>query len=195
MFLEITWNTCSKICIHHLKVRFKIRSANDLSNGVYAIFFFFFFWVSLWKHIFWVSIWIASTDSIYHISELIMAISIQGYDKNHFSLIQFKKRDYLKFYKLSYATFYDCINNIDHFIRAFSDNKISNFEECGALIAEFYGMYGCIRISGLREMAGSIKQGSSPERFCCWSLLGSIPNADPLSIFILLSMKYSQLAF
>ena len=58
-----------------------------------------------------------------------LATLIQRYDKNSF---HFKKRDSLKFYKLSGATFYDCINTIYQFIKPFLDNKMSIFEEYGA---------------------------------------------------------------
>ena len=36
------------------------------------------------------------------------------------------------FYRLSGATFYDCINTIYLFIKPFLDNKMSIFEEYGA---------------------------------------------------------------
>ena len=38
----------------------------------------------------------------------------------------------LKFYRLSGATFYDCINTIYQFIKPFLDNKMSVFKEYGA---------------------------------------------------------------
>ena len=41
-------------------------------------------------------------------------------------------KDKLKFYSLSGATFYDCINTIYQFIKSFLDNKMSIFEEYGA---------------------------------------------------------------
>ena len=41
-------------------------------------------------------------------------------------------RDYLKFYRLSDATFYDCINNVYIILLNFSWIKISIFEEYGA---------------------------------------------------------------
>ena len=41
-------------------------------------------------------------------------------------------RDQLKFYRLSGATFYDCIDTIYQFIKPFLDNKKSIFEESGA---------------------------------------------------------------
>ena len=44
-------------------------------------------------------------------------------------------RDELKFYRLSGATFYDCINTIYQFIKPFLDNKKSSFEEYGAFKA------------------------------------------------------------
>ena len=43
----------------------------------------------------------------------------------------------MKFYRLSGATFYDCINIIHQFIKSFLDNKMSIFEEYGAF-KEFY---------------------------------------------------------
>ena len=38
----------------------------------------------------------------------------------------------MKFYRLSGATFYDCINTIYQFIKPFLDNKMSIFDEYGA---------------------------------------------------------------
>ena len=38
-------------------------------------------------------------------------------------------RDELKFYRLSGATFYDCITILYQFIKPFLDNKMSIFEE------------------------------------------------------------------
>ena len=38
----------------------------------------------------------------------------------------------MKFYRLSGATFYDCIYNIYRFIKSFLENKMSIFEEYGA---------------------------------------------------------------
>ena len=43
----------------------------------------------------------------------------------------------MKFYRLSGATFYDCIYTIYEFIKPFSDNKISIFEEYGAFKVPF----------------------------------------------------------
>ena len=63
-----------------------------------------------------------------HISELVLAVLIQRYDKNH-SIS--RTRDKLKFYRLSGATFYDCINTIYQF-KPFLDNKMSIFEKYGA---------------------------------------------------------------
>ena len=40
--------------------------------------------------------------------------------------------DKLKFYRLSDASFDDCINTIYQFIKAFLDKKMSIFEEYGA---------------------------------------------------------------
>ena len=56
-----------------------------------------------------------------------LATIIQRYDNKH--LIP---RARLKFYRLSGATFYDCINSIYQFIKPFLDNKMSVFEEYGA---------------------------------------------------------------
>ena len=49
--------------------------------------------------------------------------------KNHFIS---NTRDWLKFYRLSGVTFYDCINTMSQFIRSFLDNKMSIFEGYGA---------------------------------------------------------------
>ena len=38
----------------------------------------------------------------------------------------------MKFYRLSGATFNDCINTIHQFIKPFLDNKMSVFEKYGA---------------------------------------------------------------
>ena len=38
----------------------------------------------------------------------------------------------MKFYRLSGATFYDCINTVYHFVKPFLDNKMPIFEEYGA---------------------------------------------------------------
>ena len=45
----------------------------------------------------------------------------------------------MKFYRLSGATFYVCINTIYQFIKPFLDNKMSIFEEYGAFNAEHSG--------------------------------------------------------
>ena len=59
-----------------------------------------------------------------------LATLIQRYDKkNHFIS---RTRDQLKFYRLSGATFYDCINTLYQFIKPVLDNKMSIFEEYGA---------------------------------------------------------------
>ena len=41
----------------------------------------------------------------------------------------------MKFYRLSDATFYDCINTIHQFIKSFLDKKMYIFEEYGAFKA------------------------------------------------------------
>ena len=67
------------------------------------------------------------------ISELMLATIIQRYDKKSFHFLsKSRTRDLLKFYRLSGATFYDCINTIYQFITPFLDNKMSIFEEYGA---------------------------------------------------------------
>ena len=40
-FFKITGKTCGKICIYLLRVHFEKRSAKDLYDDVYAIFFVF----------------------------------------------------------------------------------------------------------------------------------------------------------
>ena len=61
-----------------------------------------------------------------------LATLIQRYDKNHFIS---RTRDKLNFYRLSGATcyMYDCINTIYQFSKPFFENKMSIFEEYGAL--------------------------------------------------------------
>ena len=54
----------------------------------------------------------------YHISELMLLTLIP--EKNHFIS---RTGDKLKFYRLSGATFYDCINTIYEFIKPFLDEK------------------------------------------------------------------------
>ena len=54
---------------------------------------------------------------------------IQRYDKKSF---HFKNERLNEFYRLSGATFYDCINTIYQFIKSFLDIKMSIFEEYGA---------------------------------------------------------------
>ena len=56
-----------------------------------------------------------------------LATLIQRYDKTS---------DKLKFYRLSGATFYDCINTIYRFIKPFLDNKVSKMS-----IFEVYGAF------------------------------------------------------
>ena len=58
-----------------------------------------------------------------------LATLIQRYDKNHFIS---RTRDLLILYRLSDATFYDCISSIYQFIKPFLDNKMSIFEKYGA---------------------------------------------------------------
>ena len=58
-----------------------------------------------------------------------LATLIQRYDKKSFYfLCSSRVRDELKFYRLSYATFYDCIN----IFKTFLNNKMSIFKEYGA---------------------------------------------------------------
>ena len=63
-----------------------------------------------------------------------LATLIQRYDNNYFNL---KTKDWLKFYKLSGATFNDCINTIYQFIKPFLDNKMSIVEEYGTFKVQF----------------------------------------------------------
>ena len=49
-----------------------------------------------------------------------------------------RMREYLKFYRLSDATFYNCINTIYQFIKPFLDNRMSLFEEYGAFKVSSY---------------------------------------------------------
>ena len=65
----------------------------------------------------------------YRISELMLATLIQRYDKKSF---HFDPVEDLKIYRLSIATFYDCINTIYQFSKSFLDNIMSIFEEYGA---------------------------------------------------------------
>ena len=59
-----------------------------------------------------------------------LATLIQRYDKKSFHFWSSSRTgDKLKFYKLSDATFNNCINTIYQFIKPFLDNKISVFEE------------------------------------------------------------------
>ena len=64
------------------------------------------------------------------ISDLILVTLIQRYDQKksfHF-LSNSRTRDLLKFYRLSEATFNDCISTIYQFIKPFLHNKMSIFE-------------------------------------------------------------------
>ena len=68
--------------------------------------------------------WIKNEMTFYGISELVLATFIQRYDKNYFIS---RTRGYLRFYRLSGATFYECNNAIYQFIKPFLDNKMSIF--------------------------------------------------------------------
>ena len=58
----------------------------------------------------------------YHISELMLATLIQRYDKKSFHFwFSSRMGDYLKIYRLSSATVYDCINTIYQFVKPFLD--------------------------------------------------------------------------
>ena len=46
--------------------------------------------------------------------------------------LHFKNERLSEIYRLSVATFYDCINTIYQFIKPFLDNKMSIFKEYGA---------------------------------------------------------------
>ena len=73
--------------------------------------------------------WIKNEMIFCCISELILVTLIQRYDQNSF---HFKNDRLTEFYRLSGATFYDCINTIYQFIKPFLDNKMPIFEEYGA---------------------------------------------------------------
>ena len=73
-------------------------------------------------------------------SELMFETWIQRCDKKtsfHFLSIS-RRRDYLNFYRLSDAKFYDRINTIYQFIKLFLDNKASILEKHGAFKQDFY---------------------------------------------------------
>ena len=55
----------------------------------------------------------------------------------------------MKFYRLSDATFYDCINNIYNLFKSFSDKKMPIFEEHGAFNNMFFGVFFSLFISDL----------------------------------------------
>ena len=66
---------------------------------------------------------------------MMLATIIQRYNKKksfHFNL---------KFYRLSDATFYNCINSIYQLKKPFFDNKMSIFEEYGAFKGTGYTKY------------------------------------------------------
>ena len=81
----------------------------------------------------------------YGISELMLAIFIQRYDKKN--LFISRLRDLLKFYRLSGTTIYGCINIIYQFIKPFLDNKKSIFEEYGAFQFRLWLIYRSIDLS------------------------------------------------
>ena len=60
----------------------------------------------------------------------------------------------MKFYRLSGATFYDCIHIIHQFIKPFLDNKMSIFEEYGAFNA-------VVSLNVLSGMANSVDPDQS----------------------------------
>ena len=72
--------------------------------------------------------WTKNEMSFYCISELMLATLIQRYDKKSFHF----KNERLTFYRLSGATFYDCINTIYQFIKPVLANGMSIFEGPGA---------------------------------------------------------------
>ena len=78
--------------------------------------FLFFLFVCLFLN------WIKNEMIFYCISELMLATLIQRYNKNHFIS---RMGVELKFYRLSGAAFYDCINTIYQFIKPFLYDKMS----------------------------------------------------------------------
>ena len=73
--------------------------------------------------------WLKNETIFYCVTELMLAALIQRSHKNHFIS---RTRDKMKFYRLSDATFYDCINAINQFNKLLLNNKMSIFEEYGA---------------------------------------------------------------
>ena len=61
--------------------------------------------------------------------------------KNHFIFDPVQERQTnIKFYRLSAAKFYDCINTMYQFIKLFLDNKMPIFEEYGAFNKVIWAM-------------------------------------------------------
>ena len=77
----------------------------------------------------------------------------------------------MKFYRLSGATFYDCINTIYQFIKPFLDDKMSIFEEYGAFKLEWLVLSSCTFTETCRSCLGQ-----SEENF----LSGFITNCNSL---------------
>ena len=74
-------------------------------------------------------------NDFYRISEIMLATLIRRCDKKSF---YFKNDRETKFYRLSSATFYDCIHTIYQFIKPFLDNKMSILEGFGVFKPHFY---------------------------------------------------------
>ena len=70
--------------------------------------------------------WIKNEMICYRISELMLVTLIQKYDEKSF---RFKNERLNEILQAVRCTFYDCINTIYQFIKAFLDNKMSIFEE------------------------------------------------------------------
>ena len=60
-------------------------------------------------------------------------------------------RDFLKFYRLSAAAFYACINIIYQFIKSFLDDKMSVFDEYGTFKRIQFCKLLCCRMEYLNE--------------------------------------------
>ena len=101
----------------------------------------------------------------YHISELMMAMI-----KNHFIS---RLRDKLKYYRLSGATFYDCMTTIYQFIKPFLDNKMSIFEEYGDFKCLCYSLFIHCQLDSIAQWVASLtadqgvasSNSSSPHKF------------------------------
>ena len=74
-----------------------------------------------------------TATTFYCISELMLATLIQRYDKESF---HFKNERLNEIHRLSGATFYDCIIIRYQFIKPVLDDKMSTYEEYGALTQE-----------------------------------------------------------